>query len=65
MNMRDFLNWDPPERYDFTDVTEGEYAKKHGIDKYVLYKLSAIKKRTNGTTREKFIIRKQPVNGRN
>lgn len=43
MNMRDFLDKKSPEEYDFTDVIEGEYAQKHGIDKYVLYKLSAIK----------------------
>ena len=44
MNMRDFLNKKPPEEYDFTDVNpKSDYAQKHGIDKYVLYKLSAIK----------------------
>lgn len=44
MNMRDFLDKKPPEEYDFTDVNpKSEYAQKHDIDKYVLYKLSAIK----------------------
>lgn len=41
--VKDFLELDHHEKYDFTDVIEGEYTEKHGIDKYVLYKLSAIK----------------------
>lgn len=42
MNMCEFLKLQQPEMFDFTDTNPiSGYAQKHGIDKYILYKLSA------------------------